>query len=229
MSRTLLAVDTATQSCGMAIVVDGVVQTELILSHRGTHTKQILAAIDAVLGLSEFSPAQIDAFAVTRGPGSFTGLRIGISTIKGLSLATGKPIIGISSLEVLAHQAGGDVARVCSMIDARRNEIYWCIYRREGGRLTPLTEEQVGSIDNMVRQIDDACVFVGNAVPQYAGQLPQLVRPAVQWAPDADNTIRPAVLADLAWRRFMKGDVDAVGAFAPVYLRKSDAELMYGA
>jgi tRNA threonylcarbamoyladenosine biosynthesis protein TsaB len=229
MSRTLLAVDTATQSCGMAIVVDGVVQTELILNHRGTHTKQILAAIDAVLGLSEFSPAQIDAFAVTRGPGSFTGLRIGISTIKGLSLATGKPIIGISSLEVLAHQAGGDVARVCSMIDARRNEIYWCIYRREGGRLTPLTEEQVGPIDNMVRQIDDACVFVGNAVPQYAGQLPQLVRPAVQWAPDADNTIRPAVLADLAWRRFMKGDVDAVGAFAPVYLRKSDAELMYGA
>jgi tRNA threonylcarbamoyladenosine biosynthesis protein TsaB len=229
MSRTLLAVDTATQSCGMAIVVDGVVQTELILSHRGTHTKQILAAIDAMLGLSEFSPAQIDAFAVTRGPGSFTGLRIGISTIKGLSLSTGKPIIGISSLEVLAHQAGGNVARVCSMIDARRNEIYWCIYRREGGRLTPLTEEQVGPIDNMVRQIDDACVFVGNAVPQYARQLPQLVRAAVQWAPDADNTIRPAVLADLAWRRFMKGDVDAVGAFAPVYLRKSDAELMYGA
>ena len=98
MSRTLLAVDTATQSCGMAIVVDGVVQTELILNHRGTHTKQILAAIDALLGLSEFSPAQIDAFAVTRGPGSFTGLRIGISTIKGLSLATGKPIIGIGGI-----------------------------------------------------------------------------------------------------------------------------------
>jgi tRNA threonylcarbamoyladenosine biosynthesis protein TsaB len=229
MSLKLLAIDTATQSCGMAIVVDGVVQTELILSHRGTHSRQILVAIDALFSLSEFSLAQIDAFAVTRGPGSFTGLRIGISTIKGLSLAAGKPIIGISSLDVLAHQAGGDITRVCSMIDARRNEIYWCIYRREGSRLTPLTSEQVGPLDRMARQIDDACVFVGNAVTLYERLLPRLVKPAIQWVPDADNAIRPAVLARLAWRRFVKGDVDAVETFAPVYLRKSDAELMHGA
>jgi tRNA threonylcarbamoyladenosine biosynthesis protein TsaB len=201
----------------------------LILSHRGTHTRQILTAIDALLSLCEFSLAQIDAFAVTRGPGSFTGLRIGISTVKGLSLATGKPIVGVSSLEVLAHQAGAVVARVCPMIDARRKEIYWRIYRREGGRLISLTDEQVGSIDKMARQIDDACVFVGNAAPQYAGQLPQLVTQTVQLASDVDNTIRPAVLGLLAWQRFIQGDVDDVKAFAPVYLRKSDAELMHGA
>jgi tRNA threonylcarbamoyladenosine biosynthesis protein TsaB len=228
MSRMLLAVDTATQSCGLAIVVDGIVQTELILSHRGTHTKQILAAIDAVLSLGESSLEQIDAFAVTRGPGSFTGLRIGISTIKGLSLATGKPLIGVSSLEVLAHQAGGNAARVCSMIDARRNEIYWRVYRREGDSLISQSDEQVGSVDLMARQIDGACVFVGNAVLQYAGQLPQLVKQEIQTVPDADNIIRPAVLAHLAWRRFLQSDVDAVEAFAPVYLRKSDAELKQG-
>jgi tRNA threonylcarbamoyladenosine biosynthesis protein TsaB len=225
MPRKLLAVDTATQSCGVAIIADGCMQTELILNHGGTHTKQILAAIDAALSLGESSLAQIDAFAVTRGPGSFTGLRIGVSTIKGLTLATGKPIIGISSLDVLAHQAGGDAAWVCAMIDARRNEIYWRIYRREGDGLAVLSEEQVGPIDKLARQIDNSCVFIGNAVPLYAAQLPRLVKQAIQWAPDADCTIRPAVLACLAWRRFQEGDVDDTGCFAPVYLRKSDAEL----
>jgi tRNA threonylcarbamoyladenosine biosynthesis protein TsaB len=229
MSRMLLAVDTATQSCGLAIIIDGIVQTELILNRRGTHTKQILAGIDTVLSLSESSLEQIEAFAVTRGPGSFTGLRIGISTVKGLSLATGKPLIGVSSLDVLAHQAGGNAARVCSMIDARRNEIYWRVYRREDGKPISQSDEQVGPVDRMARQIDDACVFVGNAVLQYGGQLSQWVKQAIQIVPDADNLIRPAVLAQLAWRRFLQGDVDDVEAFAPVYLRKSDAELKYGA
>jgi tRNA threonylcarbamoyladenosine biosynthesis protein TsaB len=225
MPGKLLAVDTATQSCGVAIIADGCMQTELILSHGGTHTKRVLAAIDAVLHLDGDSLAQIDAFAVTRGPGSFTGLRIGISTVKGLALATGKPVIGISSLDVLAHQAGGDAAWICPMIDARRNEIYWSIFRRDGDGLVALSEEQVGPVDKLARQIEKPCVFVGNAVPQYAAQLAGLVKPAVQWSLEADNAIRPAVLARLAWRRFQQGDVDDAGGFAPVYLRKSDAEM----
>ena len=226
MSGKLLAVDTATQSCGIAIIADGHMHAELILSHGGTHTKQVLDAIDAVLKLEgDSSLTQFDAFAVTRGPGSFTGLRIGISTVKGLALATGKPIIGISSLAVLAHQAGGDAERVCSMIDARRNEIYWRIYRRGSAGIVALTEEQVGPVDKLVHQIETPCVLIGNAVPQYAAQLPGGIKQAIQCAPENDHTIRPAVLARLAWRRFQQGDVDDARGFAPVYLRKSDAEM----
>ena len=229
VSGKLLAVDTATQSCGVAIVADGWLQAELILNQGGTHTKQILATIDAALKLSGSLPEQVDAFAVTRGPGSFTGLRIGISTIKGLAFATGKPIVGISSLDVLAHQVGdGDTALVCSMIDARRNEIYWRVYRRKSDGLDALSDEQVGPIEELARQIDDSCFFVGNAVSEYAVQLPSLVKQKVQWASDACNTISPSVLARLAWQRFEQGDVDDVGCFAPVYLRRSDAELMHG-
>lgn len=225
MSRRLLAVDTATQSCGVAILADGLLHTELILSHGGTHTKQVLAAVDAVLNLEGSTLAQIDAFAVTRGPGSFTGLRIGISTVKGLALATGKPIIGISSLDVLAHQAVGDAACVCPMIDARRNEIYWCVYRRAGDKLVASSEEQVGPVDKLARQIEGPCVFIGNAVPQYAVQLAELVNQAIQWNSEANHAIRPAVLARLAWQRFQKDDADDTGCFSPVYLRKSDAEM----
>ena len=225
MSGKLLAVDTATQSCGIAIIADGRMRAELILSHGGTHTKQVLAAIDAVLDLEGSSLAQIDAFAVTRGPGSFTGLRIGISTVKGLALATGKPVIGISSLDVLAHQAGADATWICPMIDARRNEIYWNIFHREGDGLVALSEEQVGPVEKLARQIENPCVLVGNAVPLYGAQLAGLVKPALQWAPEDDQAIRPAVLARLAWRRFQQGDTDDPGGFAPVYLRKSDAEM----
>jgi tRNA threonylcarbamoyladenosine biosynthesis protein TsaB len=225
MSSKLLAVDTATQSCGVAIIADGRMQSEVILSHGGTHTKQILSAIDAAIGLDGGSLSQIDAFSVTRGPGSFTGLRIGISTVKGLAMAAGKPIVGISSLDVLAHQAGGDAQRVCAMIDARRSEIYWRLYRREGEGLVAFTDEQVGPIDQLAGQIGEACVFIGNAVPLYGGPLSRLVGQRIHWDSEADHAIRPAVLARLAWRRFQAGDVDDTERFAPVYLRKSDAEL----
>jgi len=226
MSKKLLAVDTATESCGVAIIADGCIQAELSLYLGGTHTKYILKAIDAVLGLSEVGLFDIDAFAVTRGPGSFTGLRIGISTMKGLAFSTGKPIVGVSSLDVLAHQAGGESALVCPMIDARRNEIYWCVYRRKGDALTRLRDEQVGPIDSLAGQIGDSCMFIGNAAPTYASQLPRLVKYAIQWPSAIDNAIRPAMLAQLAWQRFQQGHVDDVETFVPVYIRKSDAERM---
>jgi tRNA threonylcarbamoyladenosine biosynthesis protein TsaB len=224
MSKKLLTVDTATESCGVALIADGSIQAELSLNLGGTHTKHILKAIDAVLDLSGVSLFDIDAFAVTRGPGSFTGLRIGISTMKGLAFSTGKPIVGVSSLDVLAHQAGGKSALVCPMIDARRNEIYWCVYRRKGDALTRLGDEQVGPIDKLAGQIDDTCMFIGNAAPLHANQLARLVKHAIQWPAAFNNAIRPAILAHLAWQRFQHGHVDDVETFVPVYIRKSDAE-----
>ncbi len=226
MSKKLLAVDTATESCGAAVLADGRIQAELSLNHGETHTKHILPAIDEVLCLAGVSLTEIDAFAVTRGPGSFTGLRIGISTMKGMAFATGKPIIGVSSLEVLAYQAEGDSRLVCPVIDARRHEIYWRVYRRSVDTLTPLTSERVGSVEQLAGRIDDTCMFIGHVVPGYTTQLLQLVKQTCQWAPAGNNAIRPAVLAQLAWQRFHSGRVDDVKTFVPVYIRKSDAEKM---
>jgi len=227
MSKKLLAVDTATESCGVAVITDGRIQAELSLVHGETHTKHIVTAIDEALGLAGAALTEIDAFAVTRGPGSFTGLRIGISTMKGMAFAAGKPIIGVSSLEVLAYQAEGDSRLVCPMIDARRNEIYWRIYRRKAGTLTPVTSERVGSVNHLADEIDESCMFIGNIAPRFTTQLLQLVKQTSQWAPAGDNAIRPAVLAQLAWQRFNLGRVDNVKTFVPIYIRKSDAEKMH--
>lgn len=224
MAGKLLAVDTATERCGVAIIGDGRVQIDLSLDIGGTHTKHVMSAVEAVLGLGGLTLADIDAFAVTRGPGSFTGLRIGVSTLKGLAFAVGKPLIGVSTLDILAHQAGGDTALVCPMIDARRNEVYWRIFRRSDGTLHTTGAEQVGPIEILAGQIDDTCIVIGNAAPLYADRLQSLLTTQIRRSPGIDNAIRPAILAHLAWYRYQQGLVDDVDTFVPVYIRKSDAE-----
>lgn len=225
MSTCLLAVDTATEICGVALAVDGRVRAELILNNGVTHTQSIMAAIEAVLTMTGMDIGSIDAYAVTRGPGGFTGLRIGISTVKGLSLATGKPVVGISSLEVLAHQAPSDAGLICTMMDARRNELYWTLYHRQGADVRSVLAEQVGPAEDLVEKIDRPCYFIGNAVTQYQSDLEKKLTKPAQWANHELNGIRPSVLVQLAQQRFLEGAVDDVRNFTPVYLRKSDAEL----
>lgn len=225
MPNRLLAVDTATEICGVALAVDGQVEAELVLSRGITHTRSVLSAVDAVLEISGLEAGDLDAYAVTRGPGSFTGLRIGISTIKGMALATGKPMVGISSLEVLAHQATGGTDLICPMMDARRKEVYWALYRREGDRLTAVTAEQVGPAEEIAEAVKETCQFIGNGVPPYRAILQKKLTCPGRWAANELNHLRPAVLARLALQRLQEGKTDDVGTFEPVYLRKSDAEL----
>ena len=209
----------------MAIAVNGQVLAALSLDHGQTHSRFLMDAVDSLLKLSCMGVNDMDAFAVTRGPGSFTGLRIGISTVKGLAFAAGKPIIGVSSLEVLAHQAGGDASLVCPMMDARRNEVYWRIYDRQEGLLMPVTDERVGPVEHMARRIDRPCAVIGNAAALYAERLSKSTGQTIQWTPSIYNEIHPAMVAQLAWRRLQQGAQDDVETFAPVYLRKSDAEI----
>ncbi len=225
MPSSLLAVDTATEICGIALAIDGRIETELILDRGVTHTRSVLSAIDAVLGIAGLSTEDIDAYAVTRGPGSFTGLRIGISTVKGLALATAKPLVGISSLEVLAHQASGRADLICPVMDARRREVYWTLYQRTAEGLTAIMEERVGAVAEMTACIDKECEFVGNGVPTYRHELKTSLKHPAHLTDQEGNALRPAVLARLAWQRLQRGETEDIRTFAPVYLRKSDAEL----
>jgi tRNA threonylcarbamoyladenosine biosynthesis protein TsaB len=225
MPKCLLAVDTATEICGIALVVDGRIHAELMLSRGITHTQSVLSAIDAVLAISGLTAGDVDAYAVTRGPGSFTGLRIGISTVKGLAFATAKPMVGISSLEVLAHQAPDSADLICPLMDARRNEVYWALYRREKDGIKAIMAERVGPATEVADAIQAPCQFIGNGVPTYRSVLRKKLTYPAQWAGSALNNLRPAVLARKAWQRLQEGKTDDPRTFEPVYLRKSDAEL----
>jgi len=225
MSTCLLAVDTATEICGVALAMDGRVIAELSLDLGVTHTQCVMNAIDTVLAMKRMDISAVDRFAVTRGPGSFTGLRIGISTVKGLAHATGKPMVGVSCLEILAHQAPADAGLICSMMDARRNEVYWALYGRQEDGLRPIIEENVALPATVAENIDQPCFFIGNGIAQYQKKIGESLTQPAQWANCELNAMRPAVLARLAWQRFSCGLIDSAQTLVPVYLRKSDAEL----
>ncbi len=221
----VLALDTATEVCGVAVMVDGKLLAETAVNQGLTHTRLLLPAIDAVLDQSALQFDELDALVVSRGPGSFTGLRIGIGTAKGLALATGIPLVAISSLAVLAHQAPESVEWVCPMIDARRREVYWSVYHRQGGGLQPVTQECAGPVQKALDTVKTKCLFIGSGARLYADTIEKQASYPSCVAERSYHDLKPGVLAKLGAEQLaLNGQVDP-HHFTPVYLRKSDAEL----
>ena len=221
----LLAVDTATPICGVALAHHGSVEAAASLDTGQTHTLTIMDTIMSIMRFSQIDLPQIDGFVVTQGPGSFTGLRIGISTVKGLAMAMGKPMAGVSTLEALARQARTECELICPMIDARRGEVYWTLFHRQQGELACLCPEQVGPAEKAVEQIDGRCCFIGNGALAYRHTLESLVLRSSHWASEDESRLSPAAVALIGWRLFQSGQSVDPAHFAPVYLRKSDAEI----
>ncbi len=221
----MLAVDTSTEVCTVGLAENQRLLGEITLGHGQTHARFLMQAIDHLFALTGTTLNDVQAFVAGRGPGSFTGLRIGISTVKGLAMAGAKPLVGVSSLAVLAHQADGDRDLVCPMLDARRKEVYWSLYRREDDQLVPQVPERVGDVLSVIDTLDRPCTFIGNGALLYRTKLEQAGRCNDHWPPPESHTVRAAVLARLGWQRLRRGESVPVESFSPVYLRKSDAEI----
>ncbi|MEE8553621.1 MAG: tRNA (adenosine(37)-N6)-threonylcarbamoyltransferase complex dimerization subunit type 1 TsaB, partial [Desulfobacterales bacterium] len=152
----ILAVDTATKSCSVAIVDNESLLAEVTIVREQTHSKHLMEMINTVTGLSGLTVSELDGFAVTRGPGTFTGVRIGISSVKGLAVASDKPVVGVSSLDVLAMQASLSSYLICPLLDARRGEVYCARYRFRDGNLKKEIEEQVFPPEKAVRDLNES-------------------------------------------------------------------------
>lgn len=223
----ILAVDTATTSCSVAIIDENCVLTEVTLDREETHSKHLMDMIHSAIGFSGLNFSDLDGFAVVKGPGSFTGLRIGISTVKGLAKGFEKPMVGISSLEALAMQASSSPHLICPLLDARRGEVYFSKYRVKDGRLTAEADEQVSSPENAIRDIAEACVFVGNGTLLYRKMLWDMMGASANFAPMPQNTIKASTVAFLSLNKFQNSDTDDIDTFIPHYIRKSDAEINF--
>ena len=221
----ILAFDTATQSCSVALTDDRCLLAEISLVKTETHSRHLASLIQGVCRLAGLKLPEVDGYAVTRGPGSFTGLRIGVSTAIGLAEASGKPVAGLSTLNVLAAQAMASSHLICSMIDARRGEVYFAAYKQAAQALIPQLPEQAIKPENAIDLIGEPCLFVGSGATLYRTEISDRLGEVAQFAPELDNTIRAATVASLAYNRFMSGEKDDIMNFTPVYLRKSDAEL----
>jgi tRNA threonylcarbamoyladenosine biosynthesis protein TsaB len=223
----IVALDTATEVCGLAIWRDGQVQAERRIAQGVTHTKVLMQALQELFRETGTQVAAVDGWVVTQGPGSFTGLRIGISTIKGLSLATGKPVAGVSTLAVLAHQAPAHAHWVCPMIDARRQQVYWSLYQRVGDELVTVLPESAGSVSEALALIgaQRPSLFIGNGARLYSEAIQRHSQANVCLADDAHHALMPGVAACLGSRILAQGAGVDVHRFAPVYLRTADAQL----
>ena len=179
------------------------------------------------LGMAGFRTADLDGLAVTVGPGSFTGLRIGISTIKGMAHALGKPVVGISSLEVLAWQCADRSYLICPLLDARKSEVYSATYRYTNGTLTRNSPENASAPEAAVQKIKEPCVFIGSGAQLYRKRLSMVLGDLAHFAPAGQNIIRASSVAFLSMERFKKHDTVAAADLVPRYIRKSDAELNF--
>ena len=221
----ILAVDTATPTCSVAVVEDDTLLAESTSFSNQTHSIQLLNIIDNVLGKANLKVDQVDGFAVTIGPGSFTGLRIGISSIKGLAFCLNKPVVGVSSLQTLAFQCKQNPYLICPVLDARKKEVYFCHYRVNSGTLEKESQEQVASPAEVVKGIRESCIFVGNGAKLYQRQISSALGGWAHFAAESQHTIRASTVARLSLPRFIRQDTDDVQMLVPHYIRKSDAEL----
>lgn len=217
----VLAVDTAAGGCAAALL-DG--RDRVVEAAGGAAdgpVRRLLPLIDDVLARAGLKLAQVDLLAVTRGPGSFTGLRVGMATIQGVALATGIPVVAVSTLEALALQADAE-GEVAPMIDARRGEVYSAVYRAADGRLTALAPEAALAPRAAAGRIEGACLLIGSGVPIYQKELTALLGERAVLAPPELHALRAASVGRLALRR--SGEAVPAEELIPRYLRDADAK-----
>jgi tRNA threonylcarbamoyladenosine biosynthesis protein TsaB len=220
----LLAIDTATTCCSVALSEGSQLRAAAVDASGVTHSRHLMDLIDRGLASAGWQISQLDGFGVTRGPGSFTGIRIGISTVMGLAQAVGRPVVGISALEALAWPLLQGSDPVCALIDARRSEVYYGVYRRVGEAVERVVPEQVGPPQAAITQVECPCIYVGTGARLYRDEILAAKGDGARMAPRFQQYPDPAVIAWLTATR-LRTEGRPAAALSPLYLRKSDAQL----
>ncbi len=224
----VLGIDTSTR-CGSVGLVDGKkVVSEFHLNIAVTHSERLLEAIRYLLEASRCSLGEIDGWAISLGPGSFTGLRIGVSTVKGLAFATQKPVVGISSLDVLASQVSPTPYLICPVVDARKGELYTAFYRYEEAHLLQRRSDyRALTPDELIKNIQERTIFIGDGVETYGKHLKEALP---LWALFPNPSLHlpyGSIVARLGEELLQKGERSKVEALTPLYIRPSEAEIKW--
>lgn len=218
----LLCIDTATPSCSVAVLCGERIAAEITTAGGETHSRHLLEMVAQVVGASLVHLERVDALVVCQGPGSFTGLRIGMGTAKGLAMGLGKPLVGVSSLEALAYQCAASPLLLVPLIDARRREVYTGRYRVVDGQLREEAPERAATPEEALAGVTEACLLVGDGALAYADRL-LAASPHGRLAPPGAHLVRASSLGLLARHRIAGADPREAARLAPRYLRASDA------
>lgn len=219
----ILAVDTSSTVASAAIVDGEKLVCECVLNNKLTHSQTLMPMIDEVFKKSELTPLDIDVFAVSNGPGSFTGLRIGVTTIKGLAHAAKKPVCGVNTLEALAYNLPFCPYIIAPIMDARREQVYNAFYKWENGTLKEVASPRAISLEdcmNELLKLGEKVVFLGDGVAVFREKIKDTLKEQALFTPQLACTGRAACVAEAAKNK----ETISYGELAPVYLRKSQAE-----
>ncbi len=220
----LLTIDTSTTSCSVALTIGGELVAESLESHGKTLTSRLLDSVDHVLREAGLGVVDLDGFGVATGPGSFTGLRVGIATVKGLAMAAGKPVAGFSSLAMLAMNIPWGGHPVCPMFDARKKEVYTGLYECRDLPI-PLMEDLVVPPARFLEALDGPIIFVGEGATRYRELIAERLGHRALFAPPNANLPRASAGALLTALAFKQGGTVSPALLSPVYIRPSEAEL----
>ena len=225
----VLGIDTATSCGSIGLIDDHRVIAESLLDIPVTHSERLLTSVEQVLRDGRCAPEDLDGWAISIGPGSFTGLRIGVSTVKGLAFATQKPVAGVSTLDVLASQIAPTPYLICPILDARKGEVYAAFYRYGEGQ-SPERRSDYRALrpEDLIRGIGERTIFIGDGVRRYRDTLAQSLSSLAVFPPDPFfHMPHGSVLAKRGLELIQKGDVLDLSTFSPLYVRPSEAEIKW--
>ena len=227
----ILALDSSGLVASVAVLEDDNCIAEYTMNYKKTHSQTLLPILDEVSRMIELDLNTIDAIAVAAGPGSFTGLRIGSATAKGLGLALGKPLIGIPTVDGLAYNLYGTDKVICPLMDARRNQTYTGLYefvkKENQYEMVVIKEQCAVALDEIIDCINEMgreVIFLGDGVPVFKAQLEEKVKVDFTFAPASCNRQRAAAVGTLAFAYVKQGKMEDAAAHNPEYLRLSQAE-----
>ena len=223
----ILAVDSSGLVASVAIVENENLLAEYTVNYKKTHSQTLMPMLDEIVKMTDLSLESIDAIAVAGGPGSFTGLRIGSATVKGLGLALNKPIVNVPTMDGLAYNMWGSAGRICPIMDARRNQVYTGVYCFVNGNLVIDTQQMAIEITGLIEalnQKEEKVTFLGDGVPVYEDIIKKNIEVPYAFAPAHLNKQRASAIGALACIYYKEGRIETAAEHEPEYLRLSQAE-----
>ena len=224
----VLGINTSTLEGSIALFGEQGLIGEYTLNIHATHSERLVPGIDRLMQDTGLAFSDLSGIAVAIGPGSFTGLRIGLASAKGLALASSLPLWGISTLEALARNLPFCIYPICPMLNARRKEIFWALYRFEGSHLRPLEEEAVSPPDKVIENVQEKTVFLGDGAILYGDRLRERLGDRFLLAPLSLMNIRASQVAEMGMVRGKMGEADDPITLSPRYIRRSEVEIKWG-
>lgn len=223
----ILGIETSTKTGSVAVISERGVIAQYSLNIEVTHSERLMSTVDRVLKDTGIAISEMSGFAVAIGPGSFTGLRIGLATVKGLALATNKPVAAVPTLQALARNLPYTAYPVCPLLDARKNEVYAGLYRFEETNLLQLMPETTIPIKNLSERISGKTVFTGEAALIYRAEIEKQFGKIALFAPLSAVLPSASTVAEIGLAMIKSGMHTDPDSISPLYIRRPEAEVVW--